>query len=633
MTATNNSADQPREEDRSYEDQYAGRGTFVDDDALPYGWKKTKAKVDREPEPEQQQPPRQERRSCTNSSPRAPPDPDEALAFLKALRRDAPWVLTAIVPDGATTTRTFEARDEDGVRKFIEINNATKNIYFTGNPCGRPSKKPTKADMTGAIFLHTDDDPREGETPEVAKKRILAGYDAHDPPPSIVIDSGNGLQGIWLLDVEYQFPEKGKVEEIELRNRALAARLGTTPGTHNVDRLLRLPGTVNIPNEAKRKKGRVECPASIVRMTYARYQLGSFKKAEEKAKAEEKEKSSGAEELSQSLRALLYIPDPGAGNPAGGYEDRSALMFAFVTMALRKVNGNVIVRACLDPAHRGHAIYEHCIEKGGAEYLERQIDRAREEIKKASPSLIIGIARRLWGEATSQQGDEHRFGTRIVNARSGWWYDFDACEGGSLRELMRKAAARARAADVPTPTLRWHGDADPLRDIKWLIQDLLPETAFGSLSGQWGTYKTFVALDIAASVMTEQQFLRFPTRRRGGVLFIAAEGAYTIGVRLQAVVEAKCGDAKRLPFTWLDASPLLLDSGAVDALVKISTEVDAKMRAEHGVPLVLIIIDTIAVAAGYEERGDENDMTIGTRITATMSNLAGAKRTLFQRVG
>jgi Mesyanzhinovviridae DNA primase len=237
-------------EDRSWEDEYAGRGTFVNDDAKLRPNKK--AKVDHEPEEEQ--PPRRERRSGTNSSPRAPPNADEALAFLKALRREGPWVLTAIIPDGATTTRTFEAADETGVREFIETNNATKNIYFTGNPCGHVSKKPTKADMTGAIFLHTDDDPREGETPEIAKAPILAGYDAHDPQPSIVIDSGNGLQGIWLLDAEYQFPEKGKVEEIELRNKALAASLGTTPGTHNVDRLLRLPGTVNIPNEAKRKR-------------------------------------------------------------------------------------------------------------------------------------------------------------------------------------------------------------------------------------------------------------------------------------------------------------------------------------------------------------------------------------------
>ena len=177
------------------------------------------------------------------------------------MRREGPWVLTAIVPDGATITRTFEASDEIGVRKFIETNNATKNIYFTGNPCGRPIKKPTKAGMTGAIFLHTDDDPRQNETPVAAKVRILAGYDAHDPPPSVVIDSGNGLQGIWLLEFEYQFQENKQVEEIELRNRALAARLGTAPGTHNVDRLLRLPGTINHPNKAKRKKGRVDCMA------------------------------------------------------------------------------------------------------------------------------------------------------------------------------------------------------------------------------------------------------------------------------------------------------------------------------------------------------------------------------------
>ena len=212
-------------------------------------------------------------------------DADKALAFLKALRRDGPWVLTAIIPDGATTTRTFEAADETGVRQFIEINNATKNIYFTGNPCGRPSRKPTKADMTGAIFLHTDDDPREGETPEAAKARILAAYDAHDPPPSIGIDSGNGIQGLWLLDAEHQFSENEKVEErvaeIELRTKALVTSLGATPGTHNVDRLLRLPGTINHPNAAKLKKGRVACMASVVRMTDTRYPLDAFEKETE----------------------------------------------------------------------------------------------------------------------------------------------------------------------------------------------------------------------------------------------------------------------------------------------------------------------------------------------------------------
>ena len=105
-------------------------------------------------------------------------DTTSAIAFLKALRPAGPWVLTAIVPDGPTTTQSFEASDEAGATRFIKsTNHAGQNVYFTGNSCGRPGRKPKKADMTGAIMLHADSDPRDGETIEAAKKRILAAYD------------------------------------------------------------------------------------------------------------------------------------------------------------------------------------------------------------------------------------------------------------------------------------------------------------------------------------------------------------------------------------------------------------------------------------------------------------------------
>ena len=202
-------------------------------------------------------------------------DTTGAITFLKTLRPAGPWVLTAIWPDGPTTTQSFEASDEAGATRFIKYaNHAGQNVYFTGNSCGRPGSKPKKADMTGAIMLHADSDPRDGETIEAAKKRIMAAYAAHDPPPSIIVDSGNGLQGLWLLEPEFVFPKltsapnskaydeevQTRVAPIEDRNRALAIATDAPPGTHNADRLLRLPGTINFPNAKKTGAGADHTP-------------------------------------------------------------------------------------------------------------------------------------------------------------------------------------------------------------------------------------------------------------------------------------------------------------------------------------------------------------------------------------
>src|SRR4051794_22605253 len=43
------------------------------------------------------------------------PDPDVAIAYLRDTLPAGPWVLTAIIPDGSTKTRAFEANDHAGV--------------------------------------------------------------------------------------------------------------------------------------------------------------------------------------------------------------------------------------------------------------------------------------------------------------------------------------------------------------------------------------------------------------------------------------------------------------------------------------------------------------------------------------
>lgn len=181
---------------------------------------------------------------------------------------------------------------------------------------------------------------------------------------------------------------------------------------------------------------------------------------------------------------------------------------------------------------------------------------------------------------------------------------------------VRPRVERLPAANLRTATtlaLRWHGDADPNADRAWLVRDLIPETGKGLASGQWGAGKTFAVLDLGASVMTGEPFAGRKVLRQGGVLFIAAEGAHEIPIRLRGLVHGKLGpDApERLPFAWIEECPRLLDADAVPQLVAV-----AKLAAEHmaetfGLPLALIVVDTVAAGAGFM---DENSAAEAQRV-------------------
>lgn len=216
-------------------------------------------------------------------SDRPVPDTDSALDFLMRYSGNDPIMLTAIVPDGGgVESLTVRPETEsEKARQWIDKNQGRYNIYFTVNPTIRPmsgqSIKAKKTDIRALKALHVDIDPRVGEDFAAERERAVRVLQNFNPPASIIIDSGNGFQGFWLLAEEQ--PVDGQEEravELERYSQHIALKL-TADNCHNIDRVMRLPGTINIPGKTKLKKGRVPVLASLFSADWdARYPLSLF---------------------------------------------------------------------------------------------------------------------------------------------------------------------------------------------------------------------------------------------------------------------------------------------------------------------------------------------------------------------
>ena len=185
--------------------------------------------------------------------------PDRALivSFLASIGEDI-HVCSIVLEGGRCTGRWFGAEVLAAADWALAESYAGYNVYWTTNRVAENcNKKPSKADIVGARYTHVDiDPPKTGGA--LDKLQVQAELLSLSFPPTLIIDSGGGLQAFWRL------AGLPSVEDVESVNRSLAERLGGD-NCHNIDRLMRLPGTVNYPNAKKRAAGRTP---SLAKVTY-----------------------------------------------------------------------------------------------------------------------------------------------------------------------------------------------------------------------------------------------------------------------------------------------------------------------------------------------------------------------------
>ena len=140
--------------------------------------------------------------------------------------------------------------------------------------------------------------------------------------------------------------------------------------------------------------------------------------------------------------------------------------------------------------------------------------------------------------------------------------------------------------------------------VEWLIYNVLPKKAFAALYGPPGSYKSFVALDIAEAVATGRAWMGREVQAAGAVLYICGEGFGGIGARIKACKMHNRTQAGAE--IYVIRAAINLRSSAEDFDLLMASIKD--LMEKTGVQFELVQIDTLARAFGGGNENNSEDM-------------------------
>ena len=164
-------------------------------------------------------------------------------------------------------------------------------------------------------------------------------------------------------------------------------------------------------------------------------------------------------------------------------------------------------------------------------------------------------------------------------------------------ELVRMVRGAEKFAPEPEPkTGSWILTPQELKaraeDVEWLVKDLIPENSMGMIFGGSGTFKSFLAIDLAQHIVNGMDWTDKRTKA-GSVVYVAAEGGAGISRRVEDWHQ-QFGLAEMSDKFGTCTQPLLLNE--VDQIQALGDQIAALPEKPR-----LIIIDTLSQTFVGEE--------------------------------
>lgn len=392
------------------------------------------------------------------------------------------------------------------MEKWVEAHNGRANCYLSVNEprAGAPHSKLRKGDIVAARALHVDIDPQGGAELVAERGRLQELLSQAGVRPTFAVDSGGGVQAFWKF--EEKMPLEDGPAAVEQINRAAAALFGEGDATQNIERIMRLPGTINIPNASKRAKGRKERRASTLWLdgpTYDRADLASVLPA--------------------------VAPRPSAAND--DTDPRIQRCIAEISAS----DYQSVVLADLPAELIGR--FDTFLDRTGLrEFWETHDDPGSEKrfelarhLKRDGAFSAVDYARLawIWPRSTSRPDIDSALSPRAL-ARDWVRCWTSAAEEFEPVEGIDDEPSGQVTGEVRQSKLLNYAQMTAMPAPQWLIGDVLQRRTAGLLFGKSNVFKSFTAIDLGLAVATGRPWHGKRTEQ-GNVVFVATEGANGVG--------------------------------------------------------------------------------------------------------